>query len=424
MTQILQELLPWLAGMLVLVMLSGFFSCSEAALFYLKPSQRQKLVVGNRSQRIAARLMQNPEQLLSGILFYNLAVNVLYFSISSICSLHIERTEQAGGFAAVVFGAISLLVLIFLGEMLPKTVAVLVPLRLCQWVAIPLSFAIQLVSYVTPFLDRVNTISRRILWPGFEPEPYLDSDDLEKAIEISGADRAIVRQEQAALRNMVELSSIRVDEWMRPRTQFRVFRPPVSLADLNQQVPEGDYVLVAESDNDEIASAIRLDRFRELPNSNLEALANPVVYLPWCSTVADALQSMNTDEREVTVIVNEYGETIGVLTIEDILETVFVYSPSRSKLLLDKNPLHPIDENRWVVAGIMSMRQLARRLNVEIPRTHSITVAGVIQETMQRMANVGDECTWGPFHFRVIDMAGLGCIAVELTLERREEDAQ
>jgi len=419
---ILQELYPWMAGMLVLVTLSGFFSSSEAALFYLKPAQRLQLAGGTRAQRVAARLMENPDQLLSGILFYNLAVNVLYFSISSICSLHLDRSQEAGGVAAVVFGGTSLLLLIFAGEMLPKTVAVLMPLRLSQWVAIPLSFAIGLVSFLTPVLDRVNTISRRILWPGFQAEPYLDSDDLEKAIEISGADRAIVRQEQAALRNIVELSSIRVDEWMRPRTQFRVFRPPVSLADLNEQVPEGDYVLVTEPDTDEISTAIRLDRFRELPNSNLETLANPVVYLPWCSTVADALQSMNTDEREVTVIVNEYGETIGVLTIDDILESVFVYSPSRSKMLLDQNPLHIIDENRWVVAGIMSMRQLARQLDVTIPRTHSVTVAGVIQETMQRMANVGDECTWGPFHFRVIDMAGLGCIAVELTLEQRQEE--
>ncbi len=419
--EILRELAPWLAGMLVLLFLSAFFSASEAALFYLKPAQRQKMARGGPGQKAAARLMENPDQLLTGILFFNLAVNVLFFAVSSICSLRLERAAEHGGLAAVLFGSVSLLTIIFFGEMMPKTVGVLLPVRLAQWVALPLTMALKLISPVTPWMERINRISRRVLIPDFLPEKYLDSGDLEQAIEISGADQTIVRQEQAALRNMVELSSIRVDEWMRPRTQFEVFRPPVALKDLEEQVPDGGYLLVAEPDTDEIALAVRLDAVRDLPAQNLEHLASPVVYLPWCATVADALQSMSKEERDVTVVVNEYGETTGVLTMDDILDTVFTYTPSRSKRLLDQNPLHPLEKNRWIVSGIMSLRQLARRLEVEIPRTHSVTVAGIIQETMQRMAHVGDQCQWGPFQFRVVDIAGPGNMAVELVLVDGEE---
>lgn len=422
--EILRELGPWLVGMLLLILLSGFWSASEAALFYLKPAQRQKLARGNRGQRTAARLMDSPDRLLAGILLYNLATNMLYFAISSICSLRIERMENQGSLAAVSFGLGSLLTIILLGELLPKTIGVLIPMRLAPWFSIPLAAALRLVRGLTPVLDKVNVVSLRILWPGFQPEPYLDTGDLEKAIEISGADSAIVQHEQAALRNMIELSSIRVDEWMRPRTQFEVFRPPVALADLEGKVPVGGFLLVAEPDTEEIALAVRLDRYRELPARGLESLGSPVVYLPWCATVADALQGMSRHEREVTVVVNEYGETTGVLTMDDILDTVFTYAPSRSKRLLDRNPLHPVDEGRWVVSGIMSLRQLARRLSVEMPRTHSVTVAGVIQETMQRMAEVGDQCEWGPFAFRVIDIAGPGNMAVELTLTQPGESPE
>lgn len=421
--EILRELGIYILAMLLLAGLSGFWSSSEAALFYLKPAQRQSLARGKASQRTAARLMEHPDRLLSGILFFNLATNMLFFACSSICSLRLERMESQGGFVAFLFGSASLLLLIFCGELIPKTIGVLMPLQISQWVAIPLSIALRAIAWMTPTLERVNLVSRRILWPDFRPEPYLDANDLEQAIEISGADSAIVKHEQAALRNMVELSSIRVDEWMRPRAQFEVFRPPVALADLEGRVPIGGFVLVAEPDSEEISLAIRLDGCRELPQRGLETLGSPVVYLPWCATVADALQSMRKDEREVTVVVNEYGETTGVLTMDDILDTVFTYAPSRSKRLLDRNPLHPVDEGRWVVSGIMSLRQLSRRLAVEIPRTHSVTVAGVIQETMQRMAEVGDRCSWGPFVFRVIDIAGPGNMAVELTLTRSGEEA-
>ena len=102
------------------------------------------------------------------------------------------------------------------------------------------------------------------------------------------------------------------------------------------------------------------------------------------------------------------------MTIEDILETVFVYSPSRSARLLDVPPLEQVDEKTYRVAGIMSLRQLAKRLEVEIPETQSVTVGGVIQESIQRLAERGDHCVWGPFEFQVVQLAQRGSMLVEV----------
>lgn len=146
-----------------------------------------------------------------------------------------------------------------------------------------------------------------------------------------------------------------------------------------------------------------------------------MLYLPWCSTVADALEKLSHKEREVTVVLNEYGETIGILTIEDILETVFNYSPSRSKRILDQNPIHKIQDHKWLISGMVSLNYLKRELADEleglerVPETHSVTVAGVIQEEMQRLAEQGDRCDWGPFSFHVIEIENRGNLLVELT---------
>ena len=113
-------------------------------------------------------------------------------------------------------------------------------------------------------------------------------------------------------------------------------------ADLNGLVPASGYLLVTEPDSQEIEKAIRLDNQYHLPQENLERFAEPVLYLPWCATVANALEKMSHRDREVTVVVNELGDTIGILTIEDILETVFVYSPSRTQRLLDMPPLEEL----------------------------------------------------------------------------------
>lgn len=417
--ELLYQLLPYLLGIFVLLIGSAFFSLSEAALFSLRPNDRRKLQRGTRRERLAVRLLEESDRLLATILFCNLVINLAIFSLGAICSMRIEWNNE---WLAASFLAGTLLVVIVFGEMIPKTLGVIAPVRLARLVAEPLTVLTRVLGPVEPVLNSINRVLQRIVWPGFRPEPALEVGDIERAIEISGADAALIRHEQAVVANIVQLSDIRIDEWMRPRTQFDPFRPPVSLEDLEGKVPSGGYLFITESNNDEIERAIRLDNLFELPREHLERLGEPVLYLPWCATVADALQGMTAKEREVTVVVNEHGETIGVLTIEDILETIFTYAPSRSRMLLNRNPLHPIEPGKWIVAGIMSLRQLARRLNVQIPRTHSITVAGVIQEEMQRLAQAGDECVWGPFHFRVVEVGERGNIVVELQMVPQREE--
>lgn len=249
----------------------------------------------------------------------------------------------------------------------------------------------------------------------------MEVNDLERAIEHSGNDAALIKQEQAVLQNIVRLSTILIEEWMRPRTQFVSFRPPVNLSDLDGVIPASGYLLITEEDSEEIEKAIRLDNQYQLNQDHLEQIAEPVLYLPWCATVADALEKMSHRDREVTVVVNEFGDTIGVLTIEDILETAFAYSPSRSQRLLDLPPLEQIADDTWRVAGIMSLRQLARRLDVVIPPTISVTVGGVIQETMQRLAETGDQCRWGPLHLTVIEVSQRGAMLVEVRIVESDE---
>ena len=412
----MDSLLPWLATMAVLMACSGFFSASEAALFYLQPKDRRDMASGGPADKAAAALLETPDRLLSAILFWNLVINMAYFAIASIVAIGLEENPKLGNTGAVTFAVLALLAIIFFSEMLPKSVAVLRPRSLAGFVSLPLWWAVRIVDPLMPLLQSVNLISRRLIWPGFKPEPFMEVSDLERAIEHSGEGAAVIKQEQAVLQNIVQLSTIRVEEWMRPRTQFVSFNPPVKLADLGGEIPASGYLLVTEPDSREIEKAIRLDNQYEFDDDNLEKHAEPVLYMPWCATVADALEKMSHRDREVAVVVNEFGDTIGILTIEDILETVFVYSPSRSARLLDMPPLEEIDENTFKVAGIMSLRQLARRLEVEIPQTHSVTVGGVIQETMQRLAEAGDTCDWGPFRFEVTEVAQRGSMLVEVQI--------
>ena len=382
---------------------SGFFSASEAAMFYLRPRIREKMQSGSAGEKMAFQLTERPERLLSAILFWNLVINIAYFAISSIVAIRLENTESRS--ASIGFAIASLLAIIFFSEMLPKNIAVLRPKRLASTFSIPLSFAVRVVDPIMPMLRSVNLISRRLIWPGFEPETYMEVSDLEKAIEHTADNADLIKQEQTVMRNIVALSSIRVDEWMRPRTQFVTFQPPVSRLDLLKHgLPNSGYLLVSEPDSLEVSHAIRLDNQFELAEDEIERFAEPVQYLPWCATVSEAFELMSQRQREVTVVVNEYGDTIGVLTIEDILETVFHDSPSRARRLLDVEPITKVDETSWHVSGMMNLRRLAKHLDVEVPETDSVTLGGVMQDVLQKLCEANDECHWGPFDLKVVDV--------------------
>ncbi|MEX1039140.1 MAG: CNNM domain-containing protein [Pirellulaceae bacterium] len=405
---------PWLLPMVILLALSALFSASEAAFFYLKLEQRRRLQRGGSSQRVAFRLLHDPDRLLTAILFWNLVINVAYFSLASIVGIRLER--EIGTAAATLFAGLSLLTIIFFSEMLPKSFAVMRAETLVGWAAIPISLAVRMVDPLMPLMRGVNAISQRIIWPGFKPETYLQVQDLERAIEVSTQSKAVKAHEEMALRGIVSLSDLRLDEVMRPRMRFVTFTAPVHLTDLGEQMTPSGYVIIEDPGSGEVISALNLSDATSLPEQNLEGLASKVLVLPWCADAAEAFQQMLATEREVVVVVNEIGETIGVVTLRDLLDTIFSDGEGRGFRLLRRKSIQELEEGVWMISGLTSLRRLTRSFQTPLPETRHVTVNGILQEELGKIPEQGDEVDWGPFHFEVQDADPDGHWSVKLTL--------
>jgi CBS domain containing-hemolysin-like protein len=273
-----------------------------------------------------------------------------------------------------------------------------------------------------PIVRAIRIASQRLFWPSFEPEPYLEIGDLERLMEKSTTDERFRDVHQTLLRNVVMLGDIQVEEWMRPRSQFPTLQPPVSKKDIQALEAPFNYIFIAEPGSDAVAKSLYLPELIDVPDEHLERLAQPVVYVPWCATIADALEKMRVREREAA-IVNEFGETIGILTFEDLLDTILNLQPSRSKIMLDAKPIHILSENEWLVSSVTSLRRLHRFLDVELPESRSVTIAGVVQEKLHRLLQAGDVVGWGPFEIAVIEAPTRGHALLKLTLTEREDEA-
>jgi Mg2+/Co2+ transporter CorB len=391
---------PLLTAMAVLLGCSAFFSGSEAALFYLGREDRRAIRKGSAAQRLAADLLKTPRRLLTAILFWNLLINITYFAIASIIGLRLKVAGQNTELGLISAG--SLLVLILFGEVLPKNLAVLHPRFLSQLVSVPLTVSVRALDPLMPVLHWMHRISRRTLFPHFEVEAYLELGDLERAITLSTTDKTLAHQERNVLQNIVALSDMRVDELMRPRRHYQSFRPPVGLADLGGRLPPSGSLLVTEPDSDEVAGAIPILELSDVPTDHLEHVAQKVVYVPWCTSVAAALDDLSRQECHVAAVVNEHGETIGILTDEDILETVFHRPSSRSERVFHTPSMASLPDGVWEVTGMTTIRRLSKRLKMRLPASKAVTVGGVLQEQLQRLPAAGDVVEWGGLRMAVV----------------------
>ena len=113
-------------------------------------------------------------------------------------------------------------------------------------------------------------------------------------------------------------------------------------------------------------------------------------------------------------MVNELGETIGVVTWEDLLETIFAEGASRAGRMFDDQPIRPVSDDVWHVNGVTSLRRLSRFFGLPRPTTRSTSVAGLVNDLLKRLPEVGDTCNWEDFELKVIDAPKRGQMIVEM----------
>ena len=392
-----------------LILASGFFSASETAFFFLTRDQIRNFSNGKPRQRTVAALLGDPDRLLTAVLFWNLVINLTYFAISVVV---LQRLSGAGQNAAAgIFGLLSLFGIILFGEVVPKSSAVAFRLQLAPLVSWPLAFAVRILDPIIPNLGRLARTLRRTFWPDIKSEPYLRPEDLEQAVEVnSESNETVAKFERDILHNILDLSEIKAEEVMRPRGLFTAAKAPVTLKSLNGELTEIDFVVV-QDDQETISKSIAIGGFSFLPESpvaetRLDSAAEEVAHVPWCANLAFVLQLMRERFCSVVVVVNEYGESVGVVTYEDVMDTIVLPHASRTKRVLGREPVLEVDDGRYHVDGITTLRYLGKRLETEFDPgpDNLMTVAGLLHEQLERIPVVGDECQSDGHTFRVISV--------------------
>ncbi len=421
-------LLPFILMCLpVLLILSGFFSGSETALFSLTRHQRALLKdSGTFAGSAVTTLLSETRGLLITLLMGNITVNVLYFVVSTKLILHLQEEQLLGPMGLGVLSIVPLLTIIILGEVLPKLAAARSPVIYSRLSALPLLAvhrAITPVRLVTSGL--VITPLARLIAPSTRPDA-ISQDELASMLELSRGQGVIDPQEQRMLRQVLELGQVKVDGLMTPRVDIEavdVSADPVDLVEFFKRT-KLRYAPAYRGDFDQIEGVIAARRALLNPpgtRQEVNAMIEPVLFVPQQQHADQLLAELRNKAKTLAVVVDEYGGTAGLVTLEDVAEHL-VGEIAGGYDSGDEPLVEEVQPGRWRVSAELSTRDWADAFGQNSPpdvlKTLGAvkTLGGLVMARLGRAAKVGDQTTLGNLVLRVQEMDGRRIEAVTVQL--------
>lgn len=396
--------------LILLIGCSAFFSGSETGLMTLNRYRlRHRAKSGDKTAQRTNKLLQRPDRLIGIILLGNNFVNILASSLATVIAIHF--LGEAGIVASTV--AMTVIVLIF-GEVAPKTLAALHPER----IAYPASAVLApLLKVFYPLVWLINVLANSLLRlfrvTVQTPSPHsLSADELRSLVLEAGA--MIPKRHQTMLLGILELEEITVNDIMVPRNEMEGIDLADEWDEIVAHLNRSPYTrLVAyRSAMDQVVGFLHLRKVLNLmtqkPDFNradLESLCREPYFIPEGTSLTRQLVNFQQLRRRIGLVVDEYGDVLGLVTLEDILEEIvgeFTTDPAT----LGKRNLIPRADGGYVVDGSTAIRGLNRALDWKLPTDGPRTVNGLVVEHLEAIPEPGVRLTLAGHPIEIVEAAG------------------
>jgi len=373
--------------LLLLLVLSAFFAGSEVALFSLDKKKLQNTFEKNPLiQRYLQKLLDSPGRLLVSLLIGNTLVNVSASIIAVMLALDYSHQTGFPRNAALTIQIIILtLLILFAGELLPKIWASKHPNKFSKYVAIPM-------YWMNVILFPVAEILTEAIKAGVA---RLKMDKLKGAIlpeEISelanlGHERGtIVEEEHGLINSIVNFRSVAVHEVMTPRVDMLAISVDSTFNQLLELITTSGHsrIPVYREDLDEIIGIvyakdilpfIRNEEKRK--NFSLSKIAHKALFIPGSKLISSLMHEFQEKKKHLAIVVDEYGGTAGLITLEDIIEEIL--GEIRDEYDKEENPITKLGDNSYIVLGKLTIAELNELLNTSFKESENYeTLAGMV----------------------------------------------
>lgn len=374
----------------VLVFLSGFFSSAETALTTVNRVRMRSLEEeGSKPAARVNKILDNYSKMLSAILIGN---NIVNLSASALATTLASRVNLAVGIAT---GILTLVILVF-GEIVPKTWAMFCSEKLSLRYSGIIYGLMQLMTPVIFLLDKLSGVILRVL--GIDPSKKtstMTEAELRTYVEVSHEDGVIESEEREMIYNVFDFSDALAKDIMVPRINMVTVSVSDSYEQVMQVFRESMYTRlpVYQDDQDNIIGLINIKDFiltKDQEHFRVADILRDAHYTYEYKKVADLLIEVREKTTSVTFVLNEYGATVGMITLEDLLEEIV--GEIRDEYDADEEELiQEMGERTWLVEGSMKLDDVNDVLGTDLDSEDYDSISGLIIESLNRLPEDEEE---------------------------------
>jgi len=377
--------------LIILLFFSAFFSSAETSLTTVNKIKMRSLAEeGNKKAKMVVKITDDSSQMLSAILIGNNIVNLSASSLTTTIAYNL-----GGSAVAIATGIITVLILIF-GEITPKTMATINSEKMAMSYAYPIHF---IMIIVKPISIVINALSRVVFFIlRVDPNAKLSTmteNELRTIVDVSHEDGVIEEEEKEMIYNVFDLGDAKAKDVMVPRVHVTFADVNSSYKELLAIFREDKYTRlpVYEETTDNVIGTINMKDLLLFDNTkefHIRDIMREAYFTHEHKNISELLVEMRQASLNIAIVLDEYGETAGLITLEDILEEIVgeihdEYDENEEEFF------KKINEFEFIVEGSMNLDDLNDHINLELESEDYDSLGGFIIEHLDRLPDEKDE---------------------------------
>ncbi len=417
---------------LICIVASAFFSGTETAFFSLSELELSKLrEEKGRASRRVIKLMNDSRKLLITILVGNTVVNIIAAIDATVLVTRLSRAYHfSEGWAIFLEVVVVTLIILIFSEITPKILAVRNSLNFALRVSPFVDFFYLLLYPVSSVLERFTDLFKRALHIRTDAE-FLSEEEIKTLIELGEEKGTIQSEERMMIDSIFEFGETTVKEIMVPRIDMVCIEVHASLKDLIRLIRERGHsrIPIYEGRIDNIRGIVHVkDLIPFLDKSAREVrladLARPAYFVPESKKIDDLLREFQRQKVHMAIVVDEYGGTAGLVTLEDIIEEIV--GEIQDEYDKEAPLFQKLGENALLVDGRMPLEEL----NEVLPEPITVdededfeTLGGLIYHITERIPQKNERIRYGRYEFHVVEVVGQRIKKVKVVYRKRPQEA-
>lgn len=417
-----------IALVVISLFLSAYFSAMETAVAYLSEVKTKQLFTNDDEENNLSMWITQRNKVLNTIFLGNTLFNIInVFLIIDILSRYISSHS-------FLISAIAAFILILMfGEIIPKTLARYEVINMSVGHVKILNKFYIIFSPIIFVSDILTAFSLKLFGKSLKKDPKFSEDELEFLINVGEKEGKLQPDKGEMITNIFDISDIDVKEIMVPRTDVTAVPENISTEEIKQIIRETEYsrIPVYRNSLDNIIGILYVKDLIRLKGTDysvedlLKLLRKPL-FVPETKKIDLMLKEFQKNKLHIAVVVDEYGGTAGIITMEDILEEIV--GDILDEYDIDSEEIKQISENKYIINGRMTVNDFCDHFNIEEfdEDDDYDTVAGLVFDIAGEVPKIGDEFTWNNFKFTIkrLENRRIDLMEVEILGNRQEHQEE